>query len=323
VLAEAEALGYDSFWTAESYGSDVLSPLAWWGSRTSRIKLGASVFQISARAPTATAMAAMTMDLLSDGRFILGLGVSGPQVVEGWYGQPFAKPLARAREYIEIVRQTIAREQPVEFHGEHYELPLPGGTGFGKPIRSMLKPRRKDLPIYLGAEGPKNIALCAELCDGWLPWYYSPHHAHIYRDALDEGFGRPGARRTKDDFEVAATVQVSIDDDLERAADKLRPSVVLHLGAMGAKGANFHFDVLVRMGWEAEATKIRDLFLEGKPKEAAVAVPTKMVEELALIGSIDKIKHELDELWRPSVVTTILLHATERELIRPMAELVL
>ena len=323
VLAEAEGLGYDSFWTAESYGSDVLTPLAWWGAATESIKLGASVVQISAREPAAAAMAAMTLDALSGGRFIFGIGVSGPQVVEGWYGKPFAKPLARTREYIDIVRQVIAREAPVTFEGEHYTLPYPGGTGHGKPIRSMLKPVRTDIPIYLGAEGPKNIALAAELCDGWLPWYFSPYHEDIYRKALGEGFARPGARRSWDDFEVAATVQVVIADTVEEAADNLRPSVALHIGGMGAKGANVHFDVVCRMGWEEVATKVQDLYLAGHKDEAAAAIPTKMIEELALIGPLDKIKHEIDEMWRPSLVTTMLIHARERHLVAPMAELVL
>ena len=196
-LLEAERLGYDSFWTAEAYGSDALTPLAWWGASTSTIRLGTSIIQLSARTPAATAMAAMTLDHLSQGRFILGLGVSGPQVVEGWYGQPYPRPLARTREYVEIVRAIVAREAPVRHQGEFYTLPHPGGTGLGKPLRSTVHPRRPDIPIYLGAEGPKNVALAAEICDGWLPLFFSPKEEvdRFYRDCLAEGAARPGARR--------------------------------------------------------------------------------------------------------------------------------
>src|SRR5438270_5827350 len=205
-VIEADRLGFDSIWTAEAYGSDALMPLAWWGARTERIKLGTAIVQISARTPAATAMAAMTLDHLSGGRLILGLGVSGPQVVEGWYGQPFAKPLARTREYIGILRDIWAREKPVTNDGPHYPLPLPDGTGLGKPLKPSIHPLRSDIPVYLGAEGPKNIALCAELCDGWLAMLFSPAHQDLYTASLDEGFARPGARRSADDFEVVATV---------------------------------------------------------------------------------------------------------------------
>ena len=218
LLAEAERLGYDSAWTAEAYGSDALTPLAWWGSQTSRIQLGTSIAQIAARTPTAMAMAAITMDHLTQGRFILGLGASGPQVVEGWYGQPYPKPLARTREYVEIIRKVLARDEPVSYAGEHYTLPYPGGAGLGKPVKSITHPYRKDLPIYLAAEGPKNVALSAEIADGWLAIYFSPRVDGFYRDALAEGFARPGAVRTAEDFEVAATVPVIIHDDVEEAA---------------------------------------------------------------------------------------------------------
>src|SRR6185437_13144891 len=214
-IQEADRLGFDSVWTAEAYGSDALMPLAWWGATTTQIKLGTAIVQISARTPAATAMAAMTLDHLSGGRVILGLGVSGPQVVEGWYGQRFEKPLARTREYIGILRDIWARQGPVTNQGEHYPLPLPDGTGLGKPLKSSIHPLREDIPIFLGAEGPKNIALAAELCDGWLALFYSPHHDGFYREVLDEGLARPGARRTRDDFEVAATVPLIITDDVE------------------------------------------------------------------------------------------------------------
>jgi F420-dependent oxidoreductase-like protein len=320
MIAEAEGLGFDSLWTAEAYGSDCLTPLAWWGARTERMRLGTAIVQMSARTPAATAMAAMTMDHLSGGRFILGLGVSGPQVVEGWYGRPFAKPLARTREHIEIVRRIIAREGPVTFEGEHHRLPFPNGTGLAKPLKSSIHPLRADLPIFLAAEGPKNIALAAELCDGWLALFFSPAHERLYRDALGEGFARPGARHSLDDFEVCASVSVVIDDDVERAADRLRPGFALYFGGMGARKANFHADVARRMGYEAEVDRIQDLYLDGKKDEAAAAVPTKLVEEIALVGPRDKIRHDL-EAWRDSIVDTLLLFPDPSTL-RPMAELV-
>jgi F420-dependent oxidoreductase-like protein len=320
-IAEAERLGFDSLWTAEAYGSDVLTPLAWWGAQTSKLRLGTAIMQMSARTPAAAAMAAMTMDHLSGGRFMLGLGVSGPQVVEGWYGQPFAKPLARTREYIEILRRIWAREGPVTFEGEHYRLPLPDGTGLGKPLKSSIHPLRNDIPIFLGAEGPKNIALAAEVCDGWLALFFSPHHEGFYRDALAEGFAREGARRSAEDFEVVATVPVVIDDDVERAADALRPMYALYFGGMGARNRNFHADVARRMGYEAEVEKITDLYLEKRKDEAAAAVPTALVEKLALIGPEDKIRDDV-AAWRESLVTTMLV-AGDPPTLRRIAELVL
>jgi F420-dependent oxidoreductase-like protein len=320
-IQEADRLGFHSMWTAEAYGSDALTPLAWWGANTENIRLGTAIAQISARQPAATAMAAMTLDHLSGGRFILGLGVSGPQVVEGWYGQPFAKPLARTREYIKILRDIWARNGPVTNDGPHYQLPLPDGTGLGKPLKSSIRPLREDIPIYLAAEGPKNIALAAELCDGWLAIFYSPHHDEMYREALNEGFEKPGARRNADNFEVAATVPMIVTDDLESAADALRPMYALYFGGMGAKSANFHANVPIRMGYEDEVRKIQDLYLEGHKEEAAAAVPTKLIEQLTLIGSKDKIKDEL-EAWRESIVTTMLIGGDPQTL-RTAAEHVL
>jgi F420-dependent oxidoreductase-like protein len=282
---------------------------------------------MSARQPTATAMAAMTMDHLSGGRFILGLGVSGPQVVEGWYGMPFAKPLARTREYIAIMRDIWARRGPVTAPGPQLPLPYAGGgglpepTGLGKPIKSNLRPVREDIPVYLGAEGPKNIALAAEICDGWLPLFYSPQHEDFYREALDAGFAVDGARHTRDSFEVCATVPLIITDDVEGAADFLRPMYALYFGGMGAKGTNFHADVAIRMGYEAEVDRITDLYLEGRKDEAAALVPTSLVEQLALIGPREKIDHDLDA-WRDSQVTTLLVGGDAATL-RTVAELVL
>ncbi len=320
-ILEAERLGFDSVWTAEAYGSDALMPLAWWGAATERIKLGTSIVQISARSPAATAMAAMTLDHLSGGRFILGLGVSGPQVVEGWYGQPFDKPLARMREYIGVLRNIWAREGPVINEGPHYPLPRPGGTGLGKPLKASIHPLRSEIPIYLAAEGPKNIALAGELCDGWLALFYSPYHDGFYRDALGEGLGRDGARRREDEFEVAATVPLIITDDVEAAADAVRPMYALYFGGMGARGTNFHANVAIRMGYEAEVAKIQELYLGGHKADAAAAVPTKLVEQLTLIGPKEKIRHDL-EAWRESLVTTVLVGGDPATL-RSAAELVL
>jgi len=322
LVLEAEQLGYDSVWTAESWGSDALTPLAWWGSRTSRLRLGTDLIQLSARQPTATAMAALTMDHLSGGRFVLGLGVSGPQVVEGWYGMPFPKPLARTREYVSIIRSVLAREERVTSPGPHYPLPYPGGLGLGKPLRSIVHPLRADLPIVLGAEGPKNVALAAEIADGWFPIFYSAKHEDMYEDALKEGWSRPGARRGPDDFEILPTVTVIVDDDIERAADAMKPSLALYVGGMGAREMNFHFDVFCRLGYEAEATKIQDLYLDGRKDEATAAVPSRMVEEIALIGPKEKIRDDL-EAWKASRVTTMLLGAHNPDVMRLMAELVL
>jgi F420-dependent oxidoreductase-like protein len=320
-IIEAERLGFDSVWTAEAYGSDALIPLAWWGAATQRIKLGTSIVQISARTPAATAMAAMTLDHLSGGRLILGLGVSGPQVVEGWYGQPFEKPLARMREYIGVLRDIWAREGPVTNDGPHYPLPIPGGTGLGKPLKASIHPLRSDIPIYLAAEGPKNIALAGEVCDGWLALFYSPYHDSFYRDALGEGLAREGARSTTDKFEVAATVPLIITDDIEAAADAVRPMYALYFGGMGARGTNFHANVAIRMGYEAEVAKIQELYLGGHKEQAAAAVPTKLVEQLTLIGPKEKIRHDL-EAWRASIVTTVLVGGDPATL-RTAAELVL
>jgi F420-dependent oxidoreductase-like protein len=320
-LAEAERLGFDSVWTAEAYGSDCLTPLAWWGASTERIRLGTAIVQMSARQPAATAMAAMTMDHLSGGRFVLGLGVSGPQVVEGWYGQPFAKPLARTREYIGILRDIWARKGPVTNDGEHYPLPLPGGTGFAKPLKSSIHPLREDIPVFLGAEGPKNIALAGELCDGWLAMLFSPTHEDYFRDALAEGLAREGARRTKEEFEVAATVPFLVWDDVDAAADALRPFYALYFGGMGAKGKNFHANVAIRLGYEAMIDEVQDLYLDGKKDEAAARIPTELIEKLSLIGSKDKIRHDL-EAWRDSIATTLLVTGDAAAL-RTAAEIVL
>jgi F420-dependent oxidoreductase-like protein len=312
-IQEAERLGFDSVWTAEAYGSDCLTPLAWWGAHTSTIKLGTGITQISARTPAATAMAAMTLDHLSGGRFILGLGASGPQVVEGWYGQPYPKPLARTREYVDIVRAIIRRDQPVNHDGEFYEMPLQGGTGLGKPLKSTIHPLRQEIPIYLGAEGPKNVALSAEICDGWLPLFFSPKEDAFYRSCLDAGFAAAGDPAKVDRFEVAATVTIIPGDDVEKCADMVRPFLALYAGGMGARGANFHFEVFARMGYEDVATKVQELYLAGRKQDAAAAIPLAMVEDVALVGPPDKIRAELQR-WRETCITTFLVSAPKQVL---------
>lgn len=319
-IAAAERLGYDCVWTAEAYGSDALTPLAWWGAATSTIGLGTSICQISARTPSAMAMAAITLDHLSGGRFRLGLGVSGPQVVEGWYGQAYPRPLARTREYVEIVRKIVARAEPVTYDGDFYQLPLQGGAGLGKPLRSTVHPLRPDIPIYLGSEGPKNVALTAEIADGWLPLFFAPKDNRFYLDALNEGFARPGARQTLDSFDVAAVVPVVINDDVEAAADAIRPMLALYAGGMGAREANFHLNVFARMGYEAECARIQDLYLAGDKRAAIAAVPTAMVEDVALVGPPAKIRSDLDA-WRESVVNTLVVSGPP-PLLEAIAEIV-
>jgi F420-dependent oxidoreductase-like protein len=312
-VAECERMGFDSIWTAEAYGSDCLTPLAWWGASTSSVRLGTNLMQMAARTPAAAAMAAMTLDHLSGGRFVLGLGASGPQVVEGWYGQPYPKPLARTREYIAIIRKILARDEPVTFDGEFYPLPYPGGSGLGKPLKSTVHPLRRDIPIMLGAEGPKNVALAAEIADGWLPMFFSPKMDHFYRDALAEGFARPGARHTAETFEVPAFVPVVVDDDVEAAANLIRPSIALYIGGMGAASMNFHANHFGRLGYEAEVAKIQELFLSGRKLEAMGAVPNAMVEDIALVGPPAKIRDEL-QLWESTVITSLIIQAPAQTL---------
>jgi len=305
-VREAERLGFNSVWTAEAYGSDALTPLAWWGAATERVQLGTAIMQMSARTPAAAAMAAITMDHLSGGRFILGLGASGPQVVEGWYGQAYPRPLARTREYVDIVRRIIAREDPVEFHGDFYDLPFDGGAGLGKSLKSTVHPLRTDIPIYLAAEGPKNVALAAEIADGWLPLFFSPKDDAFYRDCLQRGFDASGDPVKKDRFAVTATLMLIPGDDAEQCADMVRPFLALYAGGMGAKGANFHYEVFARMGWADVADEVQALYLQGKKAEAAAAIPLAMVEDVALVGPPDKIREELPR-WRETCITEFLV----------------
>ncbi len=319
-VVAADRLGFDSVWTAEAYGSDALTPLAWWGSRTERIRLGTAIAQISARTPTAAAMAALTLDHLSEGRFLLGLGASGPQVVEGWYGAPYPRPLARTREYVDVVRQVLRRDEPVVADGDFYQLPHRGGTGLGRPLRSTVHPRRPHLPVHLAAEGPKNVALAAEIADGWLPLFYAPSVDGFYREALAEGFARRSTDLpTPDAFEVSATVPVVVDDDVERAADVVRPFVALYVGGMGASTANFHRDMVERLGYVRECETVAALFAEGRRAEAAAAVPTALVQDIALVGPAAAIRDRL-AAWDDTVVTSILVQGDAAAL-RSVADL--
>jgi F420-dependent oxidoreductase-like protein len=321
VFKMADDLGFDSVWTAEAYGSDALTPLAWWGSTTSRVRLGTGIAQLSARPPTTLAMAAMTLDHLSGGRVIIGVGVSNPQVVEGWYGQPYPRPLERTREYVDVMRAVISRQGPVTYEGRQYQLPFPGGTGLGKPLKSTLHPARTEIPIFIAAEGPKNTALAAEIGDGWLPMFFSPKANDFYADALAAGFAAPGARHTQATFEVAGgPLAVVVDDDVERAADALRPVLALYIGGMGARGVNFHHDVFVRLGYADVAATVQDRYLAGDKAGAAAAIPTALVEEVALVGPLAKIRDELP-LWKETVLTTMILTADPRHL-PTLAELV-
>jgi F420-dependent oxidoreductase-like protein len=312
---EAERLGFDSVWTAEAWGSDAFTPLAWIGAHTSKIRLGTSIVQMSARTPASTAMHALTLDHLSGGRLVLGLGVSGPQVVEGWYGQPFSKPLARTREYVDIIRQVLRRDAPVTNDGPHYPLPYRGENswGLGKPLRSIVHPLRADIPIFLGAEGPKNVALASEIADGWLPLYYSPFRQDVYADSL--GDLKPG-------FEIAVMMPITITDDLEAGLMPMKATLGFYIGGMGAKKRNFHKELMGRMGFESEAQKIQDLFMEGKRQEAVAAVPSEFVDEITLTGPIERIRDRL-QAWEETPVTSLLLPGNDIDAMRKLAELVL
>ena len=310
-ILAADRLGLDSVWTAEAYGSDAFTPLAWWGSRTRNVRLGTGIAQMAARTPTATAMQAMTLDHLSKGRFVLGLGASGPQVVEGWYGQPYRRPLARTREFIEIVREVIARERPVSYEGSFYRMPLPadaeGATGLGKALKPTVHPLRAEIPIVLAAQGPKNIGLAAEIADGWMGSFYAPRLDGEFRELLDAGFAkRSEARSPASDFEAIATVPVFVRDDVEAAADLIRPFIALYAGGMGAKGANFHKQSLDRMGYAEAMDEVQDLYLAGRKEDAARAVPTQLVDEVALIGPRKRIAERF-AAWEDTLLTTMLV----------------
>jgi F420-dependent oxidoreductase-like protein len=315
LVQEAERLGFDSVWVAEAWGTDAVSVLGWLAARTERIKLGSAIMQIPGRTPANTAMTAATLDLLSGGRFLLGLGTSGPQVVEGWHGQPWGKPLGKTREYVEIVRSALQR-QVVEHEGEHYTIPWggPGATGLGKPLKLMLRPLRAEIPIYLAALGPKNVALATEIADGWLPIFVDP-------ERFDDAFG-PSLAGAAPDFEIAATVSVLVGDDVEALRDALRPHVALYVGGMGAKGRNFYNALVRRYGWEDEAERIQDLYLAGRQREAIAAVPDALVEAVSLVGPKERIAERLDA-WRETPVATLVLGTTQPRALQTLAELVL
>jgi len=312
---EAEALGYDRVFTAEAWGSDAFTPLTWIAAHTEKIKLGTAVVQLSARTPAATAMHALTLDHLSGGRMSLGLGVSGPQVVEGWYGQPFAKPLARTREYVDILRQVLRREAPVANPGPHYPLPYtgPGSWGMGKPLKPITHPLRADLPILLGAEGPKNVALAAEVCDGWLPLYYSPFRPEVYAEALKHA--KPG-------FQIAVGVMIQVCDDVQQGLMPMKATLGFYIGGMGSKKRNFHKELMSRMGYEAEAEKIQELFFQGKRKEAIQIVPDEFCDEITLVGPPERIRDRL-QAWRDTPVTELLVMSRDKSQLRQIAALVL
>jgi len=311
---EAERLGWDSVWVAESWGNDAFTFAAWIAAHTTRIQIGTGVVQIAARTPTATAMAAVTLDHLSQGRLILGLGVSGPQVVEGWYGRPSNKPLARTREYVDVIRRALRREGPLTSDGEFYPLPYrgEGSVGLGKPLKIMTHPLRSEIPIYLGAEGPKNVTQTAEIADGWLPLYYSPYRQEVYADQLTAA--KPG-------FEIASLVNFTITDDVQQALWPVKASLGFYIGGMGAKGQNYHTKLMARMGFENEAYKIQDLFFEGKRDEAIAAVPDDFADEISIVGPPSRIKQRL-AAWRSSPVTTLLVGARDAEQMKQIAELV-
>jgi F420-dependent oxidoreductase-like protein len=325
LVAAAEDAGFDALFTAEAWGSDAFTPLAWWGRETSRLRLGTSIVQMSGRTPTSIAMHALTLDHLSGGRLVLGMGVSGPQVVEGWYGQPFAKPLARTREVVSIIRQVLAREAPVTNDGPHYPLPYngPGSVGLGKPLKPIVHPLRADLPIWLGAEGPKNVAQTAEIADGWIPIFYTPKSAGMYQPWLDEGFARAGARRTRDDFEIAATCHLQVVADAaekQQVIDFMKPFVSLYMGGMGAKEQNFHKQVFERMGYGALADKVQELYLSGRKDEATALIPEELVDDMHIIGTAGEVKEKVAQ-WEETGVTTLLLSCRSPEEVRQVAEL--
>ena len=317
---EAERIGYHSVWAAEAWGSDAVSVLAWVAARTERIALGSAILQMPARTPAMTAMTAATLDGLSGGRFLLGLGMSGPQVVEGWHGVPYGKPLLRTREYIEIVRTILKREVPLEHRGEHYTIPLPGGTGLGKALKLMLRPRRPDLPIYLAAIGPQNTALAAEIADGWLPIFFSPFHREAFQEHLDAGRLKRTSDRKDKPFDIAPSVGITLGDDLPSCWDSHKPTLALYLGGMGAKGRNFYFDLACRYGYEEAAAKIQALYLSGKKKEAIAAVPDELVDAVTLCGPRPRLAERLSA-WEEAGVTTLICSTTDLATLRTMAEI--
>jgi F420-dependent oxidoreductase-like protein len=319
---EAERCGFHSVWTSEAYGSDAVSPLAWIGGRTESIKLGTAIMQMPARTPATTAATVATLDLLSGNRVLLGLGTSGPQVAEGWHGQPWGRPLTRTREYVEIVRTILRRDAPLEHHGMHYDIPYSGedATGLGKPLKIIVHPPRADVPIYLAAIGPKNVALAAEIADGWLPIFFSPERfADTHEPMLAEGFAQRGGR--PDGWDLAAHVPVIVTDDVAAGRDFLKPLLALYVGGMGAKGQNFYTRLAERYGYAEAAGTIQDLYLSGRKNEAIAAVPDALVDEVALVGDRARIADRV-AAFRESAVTTLVLQARQPEALRLLADVV-
>ena len=324
LILEADKLGYYSVWTSEAYGSDAITPLAWIGALTKQIKLGTAIMQMPARTPAMTAMTAITLDQLSGGRMLLGLGLSGPQVVEGWHGTAYGKPLGKSREYVQILRQILAREAPLVHDGEHYQIPYQGAdaTGLGKPLKSIVH-GRPEIPIYLASIGPKNVTLTAEIADGWLPIFFSPEsYSETYQQYIDAGFAKAGQGKSIADFDIAPSVSVIVEDNLEMAYNQVKPMLALYIGGMGAKGKNFYFDLACRYGFEAEAVTIQDAYLAGNKGEAMMAVPDALVDAVALVGSKDRIKDRV-QMWQDSPITTLNITAFNVETVRFMAKLVL
>jgi len=318
----ADELGFHSIWTAEAYGSDAISPLVWMGAHTSNVKLATGIMQMPARTPAMTAMTAATIDALSGGRFICGLGLSGPQVVEGWHGVLYGKPLVKTREYVEILRAIWKREKPLEFEGEHYQIPYagPSATGLGKPLKSILHPR-PDIPIVIAAIGPKNIALSGEIADGFIPAFFNPYRSDVFTEPLAQGFKRRASDlRPSSEFDVFASAAVIETDDIQQALGFVKPGLALYIGGMGARGRNFYNDLACRYGFEAAAKEIQDLYLDGKKAEAIAAVPDELADAVSLVGPKERIKDRL-EAWKESPCTVLLLGGGRRQTFEMMAEL--
>jgi F420-dependent oxidoreductase-like protein len=301
IVQEAERFGYDSVWAAEAYGSDAATVLAWLAAGTSKVKLGSAIFQMPGRTAAMTAMTAATIDELSGGRMVLGIGSSGPQVAEGWHGQRFARQLQRTREYVEVVRKALARER-LEFKGETLELPLPDGPG--KALKLMIGPVQERIPIYLAAIGPKNTALAGEIADGWMPTFFSPEHVSAFRELLEQGAARVG--RSLDGFDIAPTVQVYVSDDRELARNLMRPVLALYIGGMGSREQNFYNNLVKRYGFEQAAEQIQDLYPEGRKTEAAQAIPTALIDAVSLCGPADLVRDRL-AAFRDAGVGTLMV----------------
>jgi F420-dependent oxidoreductase-like protein len=324
LIQEADRLGYYAVWTSEAYGSDAVTPLAWIGAQTRQIRLGTAIMQMPARTPAATAMTAITLDQLSGGRMLLGIGLSGPQVAEGWHGQAYGKPLVKTREYVSILRSIFARQEPLVHTGEHYQIPYQGAdaSGLGKPLKSIIH-GRADLPIYLAAIGPRNVELTAEIADGWLPIFFSPErYQQSFRDNIEAGFAAAGGGKSMANFDIAPSVTVVLEDDLDMARNQVRPQLALYIGGMGAKGKNFYHDLAVRYGFEQAADTIQDLYLAGKKAEAMAAVPDELIDAVALVGSRDRIRDYL-QLWKASDIGTLNIQTFDINVVRLMAELIL